>query len=208
VQSGYRLLLTYDLHYSGAATGSDRASIEESARLRGLFASWMKIYQDSKEPGVLLYRLQHPATAKLCYDHLEGDDQKVVMRLKEACSETGFHLYLANVERTVSGCCEDEYDYYGGYHPRHGYRRGAHEEDHHEMLEVGDTTTELKEVNDLQGNAVAKDIRIEEKEIIQDDLFEEEPGRDPDKEDYDGDALSHYYRERVTTSQANFSCMY
>lgn len=200
MQSGYRLVLTYNLRFVGAATGSDSAAIEENARLRGLFASWMKAYQEYNMPEALVYKLEHPATAKLCYDKLEGDDQQIVMRLKEACLESGFHLYLANLERTVSGTSEEEeYDYYGRY--------DRDEDEHHEMLEASETTIELTEVVNLDGIKIGDNIRIEDEEMIQDNLFED-PDRDPDEEDYDSSGyVSHYFRERVSITSAVFLCI-
>jgi hypothetical protein len=201
IKSGYRLSLSYSLRYTGGATGSVSAAIEESAKLRSLLASWLTLYKEDQDPAVFVYKLQHPTKANLCYEELKGKDQKVVKHLEEACSDTSFHLYLAKLERIVEGSCEeDEEDYYDRYdHRPYGYRSDRDEDEHHEIIEVSETTITLDTVFDLHGIVVGKDIVIEEDEVIQEDLLLKDPDREPDEEDYEEGTVGHHYRDTVNT---------
>lgn len=189
ISSGHQLALLYSLRLVGGANGSASKAVDESKKLQGLFTSWMTAYEQNGEPEVLAYRLQHSTQAALCYNSLDGQDRQVVQYLKEACSATGSHLYLASLDRRVEGSC-GEYDYYDRWH---------HDEDeHHSINEVDSVTVMLNSVADLNGTSLGRYIEIKEDAIIQDGLFD----RNPDEEDHEvGDGFAtHHYLETVTTT--------
>lgn len=183
-------MLLYSLRYIGLANGSASKAIEGSAKLHGLIASWMTAYEQNGEPEVLAYRLEHPTTAALCYNALDGHDRQVVQYLREACSVTGSYLYLASLERRVEGSCEDEdYDDW----PQNYYDE---EEEHRSILEVESVTVELTKVADLNGIVLGRRIVIKDDEIIQENLFD----REPDEESHEDSTATHCYKETVISS--------
>ncbi len=154
---------------------------------------------DALLPKVLAYKLEESDTAiDLRYENLKGHDQQVVKHLKEACLETGSHLYLAFLERAVSGMCMDydDDDYYDRYDCRPHY---TDPDEMHEITEETDVTFKLIRVLDLSGNVVGNDIEmgLEDEFIIQKDAFE---GEDPVEEDYEyGEGhCTQYYRTAVS----------
>jgi len=185
-------VLFYRLRYIGRAAGSASKAIEGNAKLCGLLASWKTNFERNQEPEVLAYILEHKVTAALCHNALGGRDQEVVQHLKEACSVSGYYLYLASLERSVEGSTE-EYDDYDDWR--------CDDEEHRSILEVHSTAVQLTKVADLDGVVVGQNINIKDDEIIQDNMFE----RDPDEEDHDQGSAIHYYRETVALSITYFT---
>jgi hypothetical protein len=187
VKSGQQLVLFYSLRFIGRAAGSASKAIEENSKLCGLLASWKTNYEKNQEPEVLAYILEHKVTAALCSNALQDHDREVVQHLKEACSVSGYYLYLANLEQIVEGSTE-EYDDYDDWR--------YDDEEHRSILDIHSTTVQLTKVADLNGVVVGQDIELKDNEIIQEGMFEGEP----DEEDHDQGYATHYYRETVTLS--------
>ena len=104
------------------------------------------------------------------------------------CSQVGVGFYLASMERTEYGPCDEDY-----HKHRYGYGYHDSEEDEdgdedrtssatHALEEVLEESIQLKRMIDLDGSLIARDISIQEEDIVQEDPF----SRDPDKEDYEG----------------------
>ena len=136
----------------------------------------------------LAYLFEHQYTeANLCFAGLKGHDQHVGSHLREVCEEFGFCLYLASLEKSVYGGCDDDSD---------GYTRASY----HEITEVCDTTVSLKKVVQLDGAEVAQDLEFDEKTFIQEDPLKE---TEPDDEDYsgftgnEGVSATHFYHRTV-----------
>lgn len=52
----------------------------------------------------------------------------------------------------------------------------------HTLDEIAEQSTQLKRMIDMDGSVLAKEISIDEEDIVQEDPFE----RDPDTEDFEG----------------------
>jgi hypothetical protein len=202
IKSGYRLVLTYNLCYSGSAQGSASAAVEASVRLFRIISSWTAAYNEGKRKGIpemLAYKLEHQYTnANLGFDALKGHDREVAKHLKAVCLQTGSHVYLADLEKMVLGGAEDE-DHYDSYRRCYGGDSDS-EDGHHSITEVYETYLKLPHVVNLGGTKIAENIQISEDQIIQGDIFED---REPDEEDYEGfsgnagASATHWYRDTV-----------
>ena len=187
VRSGRRLVLTYNLVHttlSKKELGAD--SNKAMAKLRLLFSRWRDNVEDF--PTHLGFLFDHQYTdASLCYDDLKGHDLEVASYLRQVCTEYGFFLYLASLERSVTGGC-DEDDYWAG--------------DTHEIFEETDRDTYLKRVVDLDGAEIARDLDFDDDRFIQSEPFEK---LEPDDEDCSGFTgnegvnTTHFYHRTVCT---------
>ncbi|KAK5120552.1 hypothetical protein LTR85_006208 [Meristemomyces frigidus] len=110
VASGYRLVLTYNLvrTRSGTATSDPRSLRHEP--LRAALHRWLRMQAISYSAPVsyeLMYMLEHQYTdASLRLDSLKGPDLAKAKVLKRFADEMGFAVFLASMEREVSGGCE------------------------------------------------------------------------------------------------------
>lgn len=169
-------------------------------------------------PSFLAYILEHKYTdANLRSDHLKGKDAHQFRALQLACQDQGMLLFLANLEHSKDGSCEEYYDPYDHYDGRRGYHwKDDDEEDedednedrneggsscselseYHELQEVFDTSITLRTFYRANGQQLASGIPINADDIVQDDPFD----RAPDKEDYEGytgnagASATHFYR--------------
>lgn len=189
---GRRLVLTYNLVHTALGSAELGANSDRGmAKLRLLFSRWKKnLEKDPSLPTTLAFLFEHQYTsASLCFDSLKGHDRQVTVHLREVCVEYGFCFYLANLERSVSGGC-DEYDGYG-----HGHSAGFHN-----LIEEYDKQTSLKRVVELDGSEVARDLEFKEELFIQHEPFK---GAEPDDEDYsgftgnEGVSATHFYHRTV-----------
>ncbi|KAH0545386.1 hypothetical protein FGG08_000527 [Glutinoglossum americanum] len=212
VTSGYRLMLIYNLTYipSQAPTPAPNFVLEKSG-LRSIFALWDRGFKMGEEtyPEILAYILDQKYTdSNLEFVNLKGNDQLRVRCLEEACASADFYIYLSNLERRVSGCCdEEEYDKFGygsgfgglAYFGHRGDKDEGGDTSFHEITEILEEGIKLKRIVDLDGLEIATDICIKECDIAQPDHF----AKGPDEEDYAGSSGSsgatatHYYRRTV-----------
>jgi len=192
VLAGHRLVLTYNLIHTSLGSKELAANSNKSmTKLRFSLSKWKGgIENDAKLPTKLAFLLKHQYTdASLCYDGLKGHDQQVAAHLREACQELGFCFYLANLERTVEGGCDED----GGYY---GYYSGGF----HEIVEEVDRKNILERVVDLDGTEVEKGLQFDDEYFVQMDPFEKE---EPDDEDYsgftgnEGVSATHFYHRTV-----------
>lgn len=158
-------------------------------------------------PSFLAYILGHKYTdANLRSDHLKGKDAHQFRALQAACQDHGMLLFLANLEHSKGGSCDESYDAYDHYGGRRGYHwkddddEEDEEEDeddedcseggsssselgeYHELQEVFDTSVTLRTFYRPNGQQLASGIPINVEDIVQDDPFD----RAPDKENYEG----------------------
>lgn len=215
VLSGHRLVLTYNLVHAEAGIIQPASVLnEDQSKLARLLMDWSCGYKDEtlRWPEMLAYMLDHKYTdAKLRLDHLKGIDRLKAGPLHAACENNDFCFFLANLEHTQAGGCEESYDPYDHYGGRRGYNwRGddssedeeeeedseAGDGDHHALDEIYDTTLELRTLFRANGEQVATSIEIEEADIVQEDSFDRDP-HDEDYEGYTGNAgasATHFYR--------------
>ena len=174
VVSGIRCCLTYNLIRTGPAVVQSATDIQrEKTKLKETLAIWRS---DGDLPKVQAYMLDHDYTeANLKYDSMKGLDRLRVRCLKEMCAETGFCLYLAQMEYSVSGDAEDEAYVYSN--PRgveiHPLGEGDNYQEQVQQLE-------LSTVFDLDGRLVARSVNFYEEDIVQPNPFAD---RDPDAEE-------------------------
>ncbi|RAO71302.1 uncharacterized protein BHQ10_007314 [Talaromyces amestolkiae] len=130
VRSGYRIVSVYNLiHRPSAALIKFRG--DKVGSLNKLFAAWTLAIENSKHrlqswdsevedkcPAALVYLLDHQySIAELSVAKLKGVDRHRFVQLQEACLKNGCDIYLANIEKSVTGGVQDD-DYYGGYYGR------------------------------------------------------------------------------------------
>ena len=207
VTSGHRLVLTYNLIQSiGGPPRLASCLNDDQAKLNQMLALWTQTAQRERNdaPNFLAYMLDHKYTdANLRLDHLKGKDAFLARYLQAACQDQNFHFFLANLEHTKSGGCEDTYDPYDHYGGRRGYNWNDDDDndessasdgdgesslsdsglnDYHELEELYDTSLTLRTFYRANGQLLAKGIPVKEVDIVQDDPFD----RAPDSEDYEG----------------------
>lgn len=189
VKAGYRWVLTYNLVHcapEGERPSAARNCLEVLS-LRDNLKNWRKDLQTGESAHrQLIYLLRHKYTdASLKLSALKGRDHVKAHILKDACDESDFLLYLASLERVVSGGAEEE----------------NYSVTFHKMEDVCEDTVELKRVVDLNGNVIAEHIDINMDDVVQKKEFIEQ---EPDDEEYEGwtgnegASATHWYRETVS----------
>ena len=212
ITSGHRLVLVYNLiQLSVGHTQSADVLAMKKKELSSILSSWSRgVARDNSEaPEFLLYQLDHQYTdASLRFQSLKGLDKVKAEYLREICPQVGVGFYLASMERIEYGPCEEGYDDddYG-----YGYEEDEEEDEEdnrrsgatYALDEVLQQSIELKRMIDLDGFLLARDISIEEENIVQEEPF----SRDPDKEDYEGytgnegASATHFYHDTVRRPQ-------
>lgn len=168
VTSGHRLVLTYNLVHTSLGSqvlsaGSNTSVVE----LDNSFQAW-KTLDRTKSPKYLSYLLEHEYTeANFSLQSTKGHDNQVLTLLHGLCQKYDCILYLASLQRTVTGGCADD---------------GSNSEGFHD-IDDPETTTTLTRVVDVYGKEIGKQIDLNEKYIIQHDYFED---LEPDDEEYEG----------------------
>lgn len=183
--------------------------------LRKLFRSWRK-WLDTSSPGFLttpcqklLFILNHKYTnANLSFTALKGADLERATVLRDICRETGFYLFLANIERQVITEAQDQFDSY-----RHRRRYGSDDWDVPEpeleapsRFDARDIVADgvvVQKLSDLDGNQLISSLSISFDDILQSDY--QDWDRDADDTNYQGytgnAGASSTYQYRDTASQ-------
>ena len=174
VESGHRLVLTYNL-IRQASHSSQMASVldDHKQNLDNVLALWseqdreIKSYSDHSYEK-LVYILEHEySEANICLDNLKGKDQLRARYLLEACQDQGFCLYFAHFEYSLSGSVDEDED-------------GV---DYHEFIDEIESSWKLRTVFQSNGKRIAKDLDLEEKDLLENPDF---TGIEPDDEECDG----------------------
>ena len=182
VLSGYRVVLTFNLVYTGQSVlpGLD-TQVEHHQTLKTILSKWNA--NDDFLPQHMIYLLAHEYTqANLRLDHLKGADRHRVDTLVSAAMATEFEVMLCLVEREIQGGVEDGDDAYGGYGGWGGYGSRMSDENH-TITDVQEESLTMTRVVRLDGTMFLHDVEIEEDDIVQRNPFD---GRDADNEDYEG----------------------
>lgn len=159
------------------------ASLEDDhAKLCKLLASWTRSNESSTvaidAPGTLAYLLDHEYTeAGLRLDRLKGQDRRKVEYLKRASDEQDFCIFLAQLELSREGGCDEPEDGYG-YGYGSSYKGG-----YHEHFDVYETKVHLRKVFEVDGRKIATNVDLDVLDIVQEDAFD---NKDPDDEDFSG----------------------
>ncbi|KAL9086906.1 MAG: hypothetical protein Q9165_006912 [Trypethelium subeluteriae] len=202
VTSGYRLVLTYNLvkeHHFSDELPTALNMDNRGEHLQTIFKAWnMEVAANRKTPKFLCYLLEHQYTdSSLSLYNLKATDQRRAQLVAEACRDTRFHVFLTNLERSVTKSCVDDYPY--GYDDEEEDEEGSDDENlENGTAEVIDSSLSLHHVVDLNGL-----LRLTTAKITEEDIIQEEPfaGRDPDEEEEyegytgnEGSTATHWYR--------------
>ncbi|KUJ12800.1 uncharacterized protein LY89DRAFT_737710 [Mollisia scopiformis] len=119
----------------------------------------------------------------LARQKLVGRDQYVVSQLEDACQATGFCLFLATIERKLSGSTNSETTI-GGYHL---------------MDAVDETSCKLQHVADLDGREFSSDLEllIEERQVLVNNSCWESRQRKNEAYDKYNGQLIHWLRRQA-----------
>lgn len=118
----------------------------------------MRVSGESGEPCELIYRLDHQYTeTNFSMKDLKAADQARARALKHFADELEFSIYLAALEKSVLGGCDDDYGGgYGRYHSRWDDDEDEEDSDneslgggHHGIVDVCETQITLKRLIDL-----------------------------------------------------------
>lgn len=192
VTSGYRFVLTYNLAIDQAAMLPSATALlrEQSQGLRQALELWShEINLGRVDAGPLYHVLDHKYTeANISLKALKTTDQARIKCLQTLCSELGFDLFLTTLEKMEVGTAEGDYGYrgYGSYRDYHDEEDDDEEDSdsggHHDIEDILDTEYASKFIFDLAGNKIVSSVEIDQDDILQQDVF----GDEPDKEEYEG----------------------
>ena len=118
VSSGYRLMIEYDLIAPPQANWQPLVDLySEKTKLRECLLTWNnnakkdRGMQMSIIPTVLAYICDsHYPVENLGLDVLAGNDGLRGACLKDACSQIGIGVYIADVYRKHSGCASNDFE--------------------------------------------------------------------------------------------------
>lgn len=181
VESGYRLVLTYNLvrtGYKGPTSAS--ALVDEKLRFQGILSDWMQRF-NAGQPTLskLAWVLDHKySEANLGLQKLKGRDDLLGRYVAEICKKEGFVIMFANMTLTVYEAARDLYD--------------------DDELEK---TLALSKVFDASGRLTIYDAGIKEEEIIQTDCFDRQPDKvEAEETGNEGVDETHFYHDAVSLS--------
>ena len=194
VTSGYRLVLTYNLVRQSASCedlpSADGLDYRGEGIGRVLKAWNEEVMTKRRAPQFLCYRLEHQYTNdSLNLKSRKDVDQRRAQLVLKACKDSNFDLYLASLEREVSGLCDDY---------------GSDSCEIHELINETERSLCLHQIVDLDGLTRLSTVVISKDDIIQDAPFDD---RDPDEEDFrgytgnEGATATQWYRESVGRSE-------
>ncbi len=188
VESGYRLVLTYNL-IRQASDSNCMASVldDHKQNLDNVLSYWSENEHEMDfDCRKLMYVLEddYPDT-NICLDQLTGKDRPRMRYLLDACQDQGFCLFFAHAECSQSGTIEEEEDDYNWGDPTSGA-------DFHEFIDKLEPEWRLMTVYRHDGKAIAEDVRLEEEELLEIPDFTEV---EPDDEEMDGCSGMHFYRK-------------
>jgi hypothetical protein len=153
-------------------------------------------------PDMLAYLLDHKYTdANLSFNHLKGKDKIKAKYLEEACTPHDFVVFLANLERAVTGQCDMDEDDWNA------------EDDNaeiHSMIEVEEEKLSVTRVVDFSGSVIVERAPLDAADIIQDVAT----WGGPDSEDWSGPTgnegvtTTHFYRKTVSSVTAKEAVLF
>lgn len=137
--------------------------------------------EDSCFPTLLAHICDTTYESKsLSFDVLQGNDRFRAAYLKDLCATLDVGLYIANLDRTLEGDCED-------------FCHGAD----YFMSDENEDSIVLTKIFDLDGNTVGDDVALE----VDDNFVASDPFEDlPDNKDVDlhHALVTHYWRKTVS----------
>ena len=182
------LVLEYDLILPVPAKLPPLGDVyREKGKLRDIIARWNNAVtresttQDDNFPTLLAHVCDNIYSSEpLSFDVLEGNDRFRATYLRDLCAALHIGLYIANLDRTLTGFCEDF----------------CNDDDYCMTVEDEDSIV-LTNIVDLDGNTVGSDLSLEvDDNFVASDPFDD----DPDKEDFDRNhgLVTYYYQRTVS----------
>ena len=188
LDSGYMLMLEYDLVLpSPAKLPSLENMYSEKDKLRKVLAAWNSAVtkesttQNSSFPTLLAHVCDSIYERQpLSFNALQGNDRFRAAYLRDLCASFDMGVYIADLDRTLDGFCEDY----------------CNDDEYYMSVEDEDSIVLTKMVN-LDGTTVGSDLALEvEDNFVASDPFDE----GPDKEEHDRNhgLVTYYYRRTVS----------
>ena len=181
-------MLEYDLILPSPAKLPSLADLYgEKGKLRELLVTWNDAVTKEREPEddsfptLLAHQCDGIYDESLGLDELKGNDRLRAAYLRHLCSQLDIGLYIADMNRTLTG--------FSDYH-------GDDDDDYWIDVEVEDSII-LTKVVDPEGNTVGGDIAIDvEENFVESDPFDAAP----DTQDIDRNhgLVTCYYRRTVS----------
>lgn len=189
LDKGHILMLEYDLTLASPALLPCLAdSYSGKGKLRELLTAWndavtkQSATQNDSSPTLLAHICDSTyKSSSLSFDKLEGNDRFRVAYLRDLCSQLDIGLYVADLDRSLTGYGESLYK------EKYHYNMSVEEED---------CITLIKMV-DLDGNIVGSRIAIDKEDnFVASDPFDGGPDSQDIDRDYGG--ITYYYRRTVS----------
>ena len=175
MESGYRLVLTYNLirtDYQGPTSAS--ALVEEKLKLHRILNDWKQRF-NAGQPSLskLAWILDHKySEANLGLKNLKGHDDLLGHHVADICEKEGFTVMFASMTLTV-------YSYHDG-------------EEREQVLS-------LSNVVEADGRLITNDASIKNEEIIQKDCFDRYPDEvESEETGNEGVDVTHFYHDAVS----------
>ena len=160
-----------------------------------------------------VYLLEHRyAQASISLKALKHGDLLRAQQLHSICDQYEFTLYLASLEREVTGQadedeCDDSFDELDEDDEDERDSAGDLKSlssggSYHKIWDICDESFELTRMVDLDGNEVFRDIPVDEDDVLQAEPFKRKPNRS-EYEGYTGNegaTATHWYKDTVGMS--------
>ncbi|KAG5999712.1 hypothetical protein E4U54_001704 [Claviceps lovelessii] len=204
VTSGYRWVVSYNLALDATAGPGSGPSADlqrsETKALRQTLERWLGEPKESRARKRLYHVLDHDYTeASISLKALKTRDLAQVRALKGVSSELPVDIFLAILELMEQGNCEPEDDdprFSNTKYYNYRYNPKDDEEGFHPLDDIFESEYAVKTLVDLEGNVVARGMHLDEKDMLDDTLFND---CDPE-EQYEGymgnwgPSATHWYR--------------
>ena len=179
VQSGYRLVLAYNLiRIDHIGPSSASALVDEKAKFERILKDWnRRLNEGQPTSNKLAWILDHKySEANLSLRRLKGHDDLLGRYAEEICEKQKIVIMLANMTRTVFDVA-----------------RGDNDEELEQSLK-------LSNVVEADGRLIIHSANIEEEEIIQADCFDRNPDKVEEEETgNEGVDETHFYHNAVSS---------
>ena len=190
LESGHMLMLEYDLVLPSPGKVRSLADMySEKGKLQDQLAKWNSAVtkenttRNRSYPTLLAHVCDTIYESKsLSFGVLQGSDRFRAAYLKDSCATLHMGLYIANLDRTLEGFCEDFYL------------------DDYCMTGESEDSILLTKIVDLNGNTVGSNLALEKEDnFVASDPFDCEP----DSEDIDRHhaLVTYYFRRTVSVGQ-------
>ncbi|KAJ8122089.1 hypothetical protein ONZ43_g1627 [Nemania bipapillata] len=162
IEDGHRLVLIYNIMQTGDGVTSASFLTRQDEKLQKAIS---KLNSQPRMPKRLLYFLEHQySQASLRIDHLKGRDRAVGQTLREACTRSGWYMFLCNVTKTESNA--EDYERYSSCY---------YDEEKVPELVIDTVAT-------CSAQVFASNIELNEKEILGSDPYSDFRGADSESE--------------------------